>query len=466
MHERVTADELLQFPVFEGESREAIEWLAGQMELLHFEVGAIVAHEGGPLEHFIVVLQGELHFQWSASDSIVIAPAGQATGVLPFSRAKTWTARGWAAQATRIARMPASQLRELVYRAPLLAQRLVSEMTDRARYFTRLEESSNRLLALGKLSAGLAHELNNPASAAVRSSARLRDVLVDRRKYAIALRSVVLPKEAGEILARLTDTIAECGATAPGEIDALARADQEAEMGDWLESLELSGELAAALVDAHITVEQLRPLPALLSGETLDPGLRLLAADHEILCLARELEEATRRISDLVLAVKTYSYMDQSPIAEVDLAQGIDVTLRMFQHRLKRGIEVSRQFAAGLPRIHANGSALNQVWTNLIDNALDAMEGLPPEKPKLLTVRTCAEPTGVLVEIADTGPGIPEDVQRRIFEPFFTTKGVGEGSGLGLDIVQRIVRNHRGSILVDSSPGRTVFQVRLPTTIE
>jgi signal transduction histidine kinase len=142
--------------------------------------------------------------------------------------------------------------------------------------------------------------------------------------------------------------------------------------------------------------------------------------------------------------------------------EGIDVTLRMFQHQLKHGVQVSRGFAKDLPRIHANGSALNQIWTNLIDNALDAMESLPPGQPKRLSVRTCVEPGGILVEIGDNGPGIPPEVQSRIFDPFFTTKPVGEGTGLGLDIVQRIVRNHKGSIQVESEPGRTVFQVRLP----
>ena len=201
---------------------------------------------------------------------------------------------------------------------------------------------------------------------------------------------------------------------------------------------------------------------ALVPSDTLELGLRILVADHELLCLTREVEEASRRISDLVQAIKSYSYMDQSPVAEVDVEQGIDITLRMFQHQLKHGVEVSRQFAPNLPRIRANGSALNQIWTNLIDNALDAMASLPAGQPRMLAVKTCSEPDGILVEIADNGPGIPADLTTRIFEPFFTTKPVGEGTGLGLDIVHRIVRSHKGSIRVDSRPGHTVFQVRLP----
>jgi signal transduction histidine kinase len=200
----------------------------------------------------------------------------------------------------------------------------------------------------------------------------------------------------------------------------------------------------------------------LADGLALTYGARILVIDHEILCLTRELEEASRRISDLVKAVKSYSYMDQSPVAEIDVEQGIDTTLRMFQHQLKLGVQVSRNFSGTLPRIRANGSELNQIWTNLIDNAIGAMQHLPPDQPRMLSVKTCTEPNGVLVEIGDNGPGIPAAVQGRIFEPFFTTKPVGEGTGLGLDIVQRIIRNHKGTIRVESVPGRTVFQVRIP----
>jgi signal transduction histidine kinase len=461
--ERVTSEELLELPLFADESPEAAEWIASQLKVRRLETGDLFVREGDPASEFHVILDGEIHFRRDGDPSanVFVVATGQAVGVLPFSRMKTWGARGWAVQATRVGVMDACHLRELVYRAPTLAQRLVSEMTDRARTFTRMEESSNRLLALGKLSAGLAHELNNPASAAVRSSARLREVLTERYKHVMALRGEVLPERAREIMSDLTQAITECVAT-PGAMDALKRADLESDFADWLETVGVPGELSEGLVDARVTVAQLRPLAPLVSKEILALGLRILVADHEIFCLSRELEEASRRISELVQAVKTYSYMDQSPVAEVDVEQGIDVTLRMFQHQLKHGVQVTRQFDQNLPRIRANGSALNQVWTNLIDNALDAMESLPQEQPKTLRVRTCVERDGILVEITDNGPGIPTEVQNRVFEPFFTTKPVGEGTGLGLDIVQRIIRNHKGSIRVESKPGSTMFQVRLP----
>ncbi|MFN7939794.1 MAG: ATP-binding protein [Bryobacteraceae bacterium] len=459
--EPITAAELMRISIFEGEGMEAIEWIAARMRAQSYEAGENVIAENEPAHEMIIVMEGEIHLQRSGSERIIVITAGQATGLLPFSRMKKWAGRGWAAQTLRLALLDASHFRELVYRAPVLAQRLVGEMTDRTREFTRLEESSNRLLALGKLAAGLAHELNNPAAAAVRSSARLRELLNERRRYVLALRTMVLPAQARDILDALGESIHSCSSS-PGLIDPLERDDRESEMSDWLDARGLPGELASGLVDAGIEPQQLTALADYMSAEMVAAGLRILTTDHEILCLSRELEEASRRISELVRAVKSYSYMDQSTVTDVHVEEGLDATLRMFQHQLKHGVQVVRDFCGQLPLIRANGGELNQVWTNLIDNALDAMETLPAATTRKLSVKTRLERTGILVEIGDNGPGIPEEVENRMFEPFFTTKQVGEGTGLGLDIVQRIVRSHRGSIRVSSVPGNTVFQVRLP----
>ncbi|MGJ5814446.1 sensor histidine kinase [Paludibaculum fermentans] len=455
----------MQSPLFEEESAEAVAWIAQQMHIRRLGAGEILWNQGDVVTEFQMVLEGELHYRRDDDPyaQFIVGTAGHPTGVLPFSRMKKATGRVWAVVPTRLAAMEASHLRELVYRAPLVAQRLVAQMTDRTREITRMEEGSSRLLALGKLAAGLAHELNNPASAAVRSSALLRDVLSRRRKAGVALHGVVFPDGVRETMTEMIQALEECLST-PGDMDALERADIESDTTDWLEDNGLPAALASELVEARVTVEQLKPLAAAVPVEPLANFLRLIVADHQTLCLTRELEEASRRISELVQAVKQYSYMDQSPVAEVDVEQGIDLTLRMFQHQLKHGFTVNRKLCGNLPRVQANGSALNQIWTNLIDNAIDAMEGMPADQPKILTVRTCLEAEGILVEIGDNGPGIPAEVQSRIFDPFFTTKGVGKGTGLGLDIVRRIVRSHRATILVNSEPGRTVFQVRLPLT--
>lgn len=462
-YEPVTIEDLMTSPLFHDESTEAVAWIAQQMHIRRLRAGEVLWNQGDVVTEFQLILEGELHFRKDDDPyaQFIVGTAGHPTGVLPFSRMKQATGRVWAVVPTRLAAMEAFHLRELVYRAPLVAQRLVAQMTDRTREITRMEEGSNRLLALGKLAAGLAHELNNPASAAVRSSALLRDVLSERRKAAVALHGVVIAEGVRDRMSAMIEAVADCLST-PGDIDALQRADLESDLADWLDNSELPGSLASELVEARVTVEELKPLAAVVPPEPLANFLRLIVADHRTLCLTRELEEASRRISDLVQAVKLYSYMDQSPVADVDVEQGIDVTLRMFQHQLKHGFTVNRKLSGDLPKLRANGSALNQIWTNLIDNAIDAMEGMPADQPKILTVRTCVEPDGILVEIGDNGPGIPPEVQSRIFDPFFTTKGVGEGTGLGLDIVRRIVRSHKGTILVDSDRGRTVFQVRLP----
>ena len=460
----LTPEELAKIPLFADDDRGALEWLAAHFTVYCYQSGEIIVHEGSLAKDFIVILEGELHFR-RVSDPyapVFVRSAGHPTGVLPFSRIKVINGRGTAVGRTRVAVMPATDLRELVYRAPHLAQKLVSEMTDRTRELARSEERTSKMLALGKLSAGLAHELNNPASAALRSATLLREALNNRRNEQIALHGHVIPPEAQALISKLSETIAECGGGA-GKLDALERADREAELAEWLEERKFDGQLAGELIDAGIRAAELEPLIKLLVHENAQRGMRIMVYDHQILCLTREIEEATRRISDLVQAVKSYSYMDKTPISEVDVEKGIEVTLRMFQHQLKHGFEVRKQFAGNLPKVPANGSELNQIWTNLIDNAIGAMNS-QSNGNKILAVRTVLEPDDVLVEFTDNGPGIPPEIRDRIFEPFFTTKPVGEGTGLGLDIVQRIVRNHQGDIRVSSRPGETSFQVRLPLT--
>ena len=459
---RLTPEELMQIPLFADDDKAALEWLAEHFEVRCYESGDLIIKEGTPATEFIVVLEGEFHFRRPNDPyfPVFVRTAGQATGMLPFSRMKVIRGRGHAVGKTRLAVMPASDLRDLVYRAPNLAQKLVGEMTDRTRESVQSEERMGKMLALGKLSAGLAHELNNPASAAVRSSTLLGEVLMHRRREAIAMKGQVIPPEAQAMMNEIGESIAECG-VGTEKLDALTRADRESDLGDWLEERNLPTELAGDLVDAGITAERLKPLERILGAENFAHGLRILVCDHQVLCLTREIQEAARRISDLVQAVKSYSYMDQTPLSEVDVEKGIDVTLRMFQHQLKHGFEVRRKFAGNLPKIPANGSELNQIWTNLIDNAIAAMNS-SADGEKILQVCTALEPEGILVEFIDSGAGIPAEIKGKIFDPFFTTKSVGEGTGLGLDIVHRIVRNHQGTIQVESRPGRTVFEVRLP----
>ena len=456
----ITADELAQLDLFKEDSREALEWLAERFEVRCIEAGEQFAKSGQPAREFMVLLEGELQYQNDNDQyggAFVMLP-GMTGGVLPFSRLSVYRGNGVAVKWSRALVMDSSYLRELVYRAPCLAQKLVTRMIDRVRDTEQRSERTNKMLALGKLSAGLAHELNNPASALVRSSARLRELLVLRREHAIALKGDTATPEAQAIMLNLSGTVAEA-ARRPGPLDDLERADRADDLAQWLEAQQLPAEVAGVLSQAGIAAAQIAPLLPMMSRDSLSHVLHILAADSEEANLSREIDEASRRIADLIKAVKSYSYMDRVPTSDVDVEEGIEVTLRMFQHQLKGGIQVKLQFDGALPKITANGSELNQIWTNLIDNAIDAMCEAPA---KILEIRTCKEAGNILVEIADSGSGIPPEAHGRIFDAFFTTKPVGKGTGLGLDIVYRIVQNHHGSISFKSSPGQTVFQVRLP----
>jgi signal transduction histidine kinase len=456
----ITPAELAQLDLFKDDEPAALEWLAERFETRRYETGEMVTRTGDPADEFMVVLEGEFHFMRDGEvyGGAFVRRAGEASGVLPFSRMTVFRGRGWAVQPSRGIFMHVSHLRELINRAPCLTQKLVNEMIDRSRASVQRDERANKMLALGKLSAGLAHELNNPASAVVRSSALLREVLHLRRIHSVAMRGVIVPPEGQSLILDVGEIVSEA-ARHPVQSDPLERADLEAELADWLEARGLPCALASPLGDAGLRIQHLEPLLRLIPPEAAGHGLHLLASDYQIGSLSREIEEASRRIADLIQAVKSYSYMDRAPLAETDVEEGIDITLRMFQHQLKHGIEVKRNFAGTLPKVKANGGELNQVWTNLIDNAIDAMCNV---EPKILEIRTCTEPSGVMVDVIDSGAGIPPEIQDRIFEAFFTTKEVGKGTGLGLDIVYRIIHDHQGSIRLESRPGRTMFQIRLP----
>ncbi|MBV9671136.1 MAG: hypothetical protein JOZ43_09285 [Acidobacteriales bacterium] len=340
----------------------------------------------------------------------------------------------------------------------MLQGRLVNVLADRVREFTASEQQREKLAALGKISAGLAHELNNPAAAVRRAADNLRRVLRQVHSAALALDKRGLPNDARIYLAQLDcNWIREAGPQTA--LDTFERSDREEAFADWLEAhgVEQPWEMATALVDIGCTRQTLEEVAAKVPAEFLSDALTRLTASFTIARLAEEIEGSAGKISELVRAVKEYSYMDQMPEQEVDIHLGIENTLVMLRHSLKNNVEVVREYDRTLPPICARGSELNQVWTNLISNAVDAMKGSGQ-----LRIRTGRDLDNVLVEVIDNGPGIPKDIQSRIFDPFFTTKPVGEGTGLGLDAVQRIVRSHHGSVTVDSRPGETRFVVRIP----
>jgi signal transduction histidine kinase len=448
---------LRTIPVFADLPHADLLWFVAQCEEHRAAVGEIIMHEGDPPNYMMIVLEGEMRARaehGNPDGPVFIASAGEVTGMLPFSRLKVITVTGRAVSPVHYLGFPVVHFQELFMRLPELVRRLVGLLADRVRNVTRVEQQHEKLAALGKLSAGLAHELNNPSAAARRSAAALRDCLARLRQSA---RSTKIGPEDCASLAQTEEEIR--ASLTPAQFkDEFARVEREEAIQAWLESHNVpeAWQLAPHLADANISDAHLVRFAA-AAGASVGPELTRFATLLEMDRIAEELENSSARISDLIRAIKEYSYMDQGSLQEVDIQHSIENTLTIMHHKLKRGITVTRDYAPGLPKVLAGGSELNQVWTNLIDNAADAMNGNGK-----LSIRVVRENDFILVEIADNGPGIPPEVKSRIFDPFFTTKGVGQGTGLGLDVVSRIIKNVRGQISVTSVPGDTRFQVRVP----
>jgi signal transduction histidine kinase len=454
---------LRKIPVFEDFQEDQLQWFASTAEDLHFAAGELVIEAGAPADRLIVILSGELHGQRPKGEGVYIAGAGAITGMLPFSRMTQFPATIHASAPTRLAALHKDHFEEMFRRIPDIQPRLVGLLTDRVREATRADQQREKLAALGKLSAGLAHELNNPASAVRRSTAGLREALANLRESNFRLCREELSDEVLAHLAEIEKDVAEEMTGSP-VMDALDRSDREDHITAWLEKRGISRpwELAPALVEAEADDECLGKMSEQFPGKTLEFALRRMSATIEVEKILRQIESGATKISELVKAIKEYTYMDQSGEKEIDLHEGLESTLTMLHHDLKNGINVRRDYDKSLPKICAKGSELNQVWTNLIDNAIDALAGQAKAGKGEITVHTARDGAFALVDIIDNGPGIPAEVKDRIFDPFFTTKPVGEGTGLGLDTVYRIVRQHKGDVRVDSHPGETHFQVRLP----
>jgi signal transduction histidine kinase len=454
----VEASELLRLPVFANLPDDQIAWFISQSQELVLKPDDVYVHQGDPADAMFVVLDGQLQIRGELAGGLVTIEykSGDVTGVLPFSRMKQFPLTGRALTSSRVLRFPASQSPTLVQKMPELAGRLVALMSDRVRETTRIEQQRDRLAALGKLSAGLAHELNNPASAAKRAASQLRASLKEVKSASQELGGRDLTAAQKTEIEKVENWLIQKSGPPPDvltvstledQLDAVLRSHGQNDL--W--------QLSANLARRGASPDVLESLFASLDPDTASAALVRISASLEIAGLLDEIENSTSRISDLVHAIKEYTFMDQAPVQNVDVVKSLETTLTILNHKLKRGIEVERDYEPIPLLVDSFGSELNQVWTNIIDNAIDAMHGQGK-----LRVRTYRDGTCVVVEIGDNGPGIPSDIQAHIFEPFFTTKGVGEGTGLGLDTVQRIVKKHRGSIQVNSKPGDTRFQIFLP----
>ncbi|MEM6456727.1 MAG: ATP-binding protein [Acidobacteriota bacterium] len=462
-------DRLRTFETFGDLPDDELTWLLDNGTLTAHADGEFVFRPGEPANVMAIVLEGGMRIRLHEGARRRMLPTvglGGITGVLPYSRMVEFQGDGIAEGALQMLQVQRTSFPELVQRCPELIQRLVERMTDRVRSTAKLRQQQEKLSALGKLSAGLAHELNNPAAAIQRSADALRQQ-IDRLPERVC--GLMAHGLGGEQWAAVGPILAATrSAQADETLSALVRGDREDAIGDWLEAHghATPWALAEVLVEVGITVDDLEPLAAQLPRASLPAVLNWIEGTLSADRLLAEIASASGRISELVQAVKRYSHMDRSPAREtVNVKIGLESTLTMLSHRIKRvDAEIRFQLPADLPPACALPGELNQVWTNLIDNALDAVASNADGQPRIITLHGHGEKDGVCVEIEDSGPGIPDDVCPNIFVPFYTTKGVGEGSGLGLDIVQRIVDQHGGSLSVETRPGRTVFSVWLPSS--
>jgi signal transduction histidine kinase len=459
----IDISELRRVEVFHDLSDDDLCWIADRCEEVVLEPGEVFIHAGNKAEWMFIGLEGAWQIRRDGASADVPAFTfypGDISGIIPFSRMTTIPGTGRALVASRLARFPAALFSELLHQIPVLEPRMVGLLTDRVRDFTRREQEYERFLALGKLSAGLAHELNNPVSAAQRSADELRRRLNVLRKSTIELVSAGGTADSFRAL----DAVRRAAAERPAPVgDPIARSAEEEALAVWLTACDVHEPWfnAGTFVAVGVTVDELTGAVAGLPQEACKSALAWLAAHVAADSLVREVSQATDRIADLLAAIKSYTQMDRPSDREaISVASALDTVLALFGERFtQKGVHVHREYAPDLPLVSVYVSEINRLWAVLLSNALDAVP-----QDGTITVRACRSTGSVLAEVVDNGPGVPVAIRDRIWEPFFTTKDVGQGSGLGLDIARRIVARHSGSIELHQMPGETVFAVRIPVS--
>ncbi len=453
-------DRLTAFNSMAGIPGTEIQWLVAAGELRRFARGEIILHKGAEAREMIIILTGRIvvRFEHGTGHRHAIeSTAGALTGVLPYSRLTLALGEVVSEEETDALVIDRDQLPEVIRECPTLTTRLVHAMVDRTRVFAGINWQDEKLLSLGRLAAGLAHELDNPASAAARSAKLLNAALRELGDAAFALSAAQpTPEERARIAALVDESL---GAAPAGVLSPLERSAREDALANWLETHGADAAPAAAFAEHGLTVAALDGLAAALPGTLLATAVRWIGAANTGAELAANVERSASRIHELVSAVKRFSYVDRGGAPEpTDIGSALSNTVAVLAAKAReKSIRVTLDVAPDLPPVLANCAALNQVWSNLLENALDAA---PPSGA--VRVDAARQDGAIVVRVIDDGPGIPPEVQQRMFDPFFTTKEVGEGSGLGLDIARRVVRTLEGQIDVDTRPGRTEFRVCLP----
>jgi signal transduction histidine kinase len=455
------AGALRRVPLFSGLTDDELLWVAERGSEKHVRAGEVNGREGEPVEHLYVILKGELRITKKVDGGEVVISVftpGTFFAEVPLLAGTPFLATGRALTDCRLFLLPDEAFRHMLTANPAFSHTILETMAQRVQILQSIVVQREKLNSLSTLAVGLAHELNNPAAASRRAVRDLRESIATKGRLVIELGRSLTP-EGLEALAVL-EKEAVARATSPPSLDPLELSEREDEIAGWLDEHDLEDrfELAPAFVEAGLDRGWLEEVEAAVPREALPSVLNYLGATVTVVRLLEEAEAGVGRVSDLVEAAKSYSNMDRAPLVEVDVNEGIEQTLAVLGYKLGPNVEVAREYDPNLPRITAYGGELNQVWTNLIDNAIDAVDGSGQ-----LRLRTTCEGDGVLVEVGDDGPGVRKDLQARVFEPFYTTKGVGAGVGLGLGISYRIVvGQHGGDIRVVSRSGDTRFQVRLP----
>jgi len=464
MNQAELLKELKQVPELRAVPDAQFLWLTEKGTINQYTDGSPVFKSGDPIDGFQILLAGEL--------ALYVTQAGQRRslggnyekydilGRLPYSRMKAAAAEGFAVGDVTLFFLHRQHFPEMVGTCYELTEALVHNMTDRVRDFTKFQQQNEKMMALGKLSAGLAHELNNPSAAVVRSAQELKKHLgtvPDKFKRVMKIQAT------NEIVDKVNELVFGKIGREDKLLSLMEKSAREDELADWLEQHGVADgyQLAETLVEFGFEPQDLAQIDAWIRTED---RTAVIGWVHQVLTtekLVSEIEEAAQRINTLVTSVKGYTHMDRAPEKHsTDIHIGIRNTLTMLNHKLKKNnIRLEENFDATLPPAKIFVSEMNQVWTNLIDNAIDAMEGRPNS---VLEIKTRKDREFVLVSITDNGPGIPKEVVDKIFDPFFTTKAIGKGTGLGLEVVQRIVNQHNGRVDVYTQPGRTEFRVCFP----
>lgn len=457
-------DFLRQVSLFSGLDNYALERLVAMSTELELKPGEYLMREDEMGDSMYIIIEGTLQVRKKAGESEVVLAerkAGEVIGEMSVLDQAPRFASVIALTKARVLRIDQETFMALLDWSPSAARAILKTFAQRIRSSQALMQQREKMASLGTLSAGIAHELNNPAAAVKRGASQLRDDLGRLEQLTIRLDGLDVPPAQRETLNKLRGQIDETGLQIRA-LDAITRSDYETQVQDWLEERGIPEpwEVAPRLVALGFTREKLEELDAQFDDNTLPLVIEWSAARGASISLLGEIADSAERISGIVKAIKEYSYLDQAPIQEVDIHDGLENTLTILRNKWKQGVAVNRNYTKGLPKIEAYASELNQVWTNIIDNAIDAMKGQGE-----LTLCTYGEPDNLCVEICDNGPGIPPDVMPHLFDAFFTTKPVGIGTGLGLHISYNIiVLKHHGRITVESKPGYTCFKIALPFT--